>query len=803
MASLFAIIDSSKKDNLDILTMHRMPGALPFAGKYRLIDFALSNCKNSNINNVAIFPYGNYRSLTDHVGSGKRWDLDRKKDGLFILPPKNLNINQDEMITFQRMFEHLEYFKRSSQDYVVVTQANIVWNIDFKDALKAHIDNEADITEIIYKKIRLKTFILSRDLLIRYIENYDTMQFETILDLFEKSTNLKINVYENLSYTRSITDPFNYLKSNLDILKSENGFSIFREDRPIYSKEKVSPPAKYLANALVRNSMVSSGAIIDGTVIDSIIGRDVIINKGAVVKNSVIMNNSVLERNANINFSILDKQTIVKENCQIEGVLEMPYLCEKEQVVTDNKDLRILLVASEAYPFIKTGGLADVIGGLSRNLVRLGVDTTVILPLYKAVKKSFGSGMSIEFKKNIEFGDMTLSVAIYSYNYRNVKYYFVEYDEFFDRDFVYGYDDDPYRFAFFNKVIVELIDDLGSYDLIHLNDWHTALVPIILNESVHKGMKTLLTIHNIGYQGVANKDVIDKLNLSDNHLRDETVNFLDIGINTATKISTVSPTYKEELRYEYYAKNLTDSLHKRERDFYGILNGISHTLNPVNDSLIHKNYSVKDIENKYENKLWLQENMKLDTGKDKMIIGMVTRIVEHKGFNLIIDTFDELLKNKNIQFVLLGAGDDYLIEKLIPLVEKFKGQVALNLGYDAAVPNAIYAGSDVFLMPSRFEPCGLGQMIALKYGTLPIVRRTGGLNDTVFKYDSFNKKGNGFSFVNYDPYEMLGVIKDAYNVFKDNPSDWLILMKRAMKSNNSLVKSSVKYIELYTNIKEN
>jgi len=198
MNDMFAIVDATFKDNLAQLTLHRMPGALPFGGKFRLIDFTLSNISNSKITNVAIFPYGNYRSLQDHVGSGKKWDLDRRKDGLFILPPKNLYILPGDMITFQRMYEHNEYILRSSQEYAIITCANIVWNIDFNLVLQNHLEMEADITEVVYEKIRLKTYLISKKLLLEYVFSYDTLEYRTILDLVEKAPNLKINIYQHL-----------------------------------------------------------------------------------------------------------------------------------------------------------------------------------------------------------------------------------------------------------------------------------------------------------------------------------------------------------------------------------------------------------------------------------------------------------------------------------------------------------------------------------------------------------------------------------------------------------------------------
>jgi starch synthase len=314
----------------------------------------------------------------------------------------------------------------------------------------------------------------------------------------------------------------------------------------------------------------------------------------------------------------------------------------------------------------------------------------------------------------------------------------------------------------------------------------------------------LLTIHNIDYQGIGNADVIKKLGIENFIFRDDKINCLEIGINTASKLSTVSPTYKEELKYEYYGKNLTYPLLKRERDFYGVLNGISSSWNPDTDKLIYENYTRKTYPHKVANKRYLQEIMDLPQGDEYFMIGMVTRIVEQKGFDLILQSFDALLSNnRKIQFVLLGSGDKKYEEELLKLESRYPNQIKMNIGYDATVPNYIYSGCDVFLMPSRFEPCGLGQMIALKYGTLPIVRTTGGLNDTVFRYDTLTKKGNGFTFENYDSNEMKNTILYAYDVFENSKDDWDLLIKRAMKEENSIKSSTRKYVDLYKIITEN
>jgi starch synthase len=758
---------------------------------------------NSSITNVAIFPYGNYRSLQDHVGSGRRWDLDRRRDGLFILPPKNLSIVPGNMITFQRMYEHIEFFRRSKQEYAVITAPNIVWNIDFNDVLFEHIESGADITEVMYQKIRLKTFILSKKLLLDYIFSYESLAYRTMLDLVEKAPNLKLHIYQHDTYTRTITDTFNYLKSNLDMLRFDIGRSIYREDRPVFSKEKNAPPAKYLSNAHTQNAMVSSGSIIDGTVINSIIGRDVIIKKGAVIKNSYVMTGSLIESNAQIDYAILDKQTIVKEDTIIAGTLRDPFMSQKEQLISNVERLRILMVASESYPFIKTGGLADVIGSLSRNLVRQGQDVTVILPLYKKIKDAFLESISRGKSMNVVYDEEKYHIRLFTYTYRKVKYIFIESHDFFDYDQVYGLPNDVDRFAFFNKVVVELLLELDPFDIVHIHDWHTSLIPILIDNSPYKGLKTLLTLHNIDYQGVGSSDVIKKLGIKEFIFREPTINCLNIGINTATKLSTVSPTYKEELKYDYYGKNLTYSLLKRERDFYGILNGLSSTINPETDKLLYCNYNSNNRDCKLKNKQYLQQIMGLKQDPNTMVLGMVTRIVEQKGFDLILHSFDELMQHYDLQFVLLGTGDKEYERRLQELESRYPDRIKLNLGYDATVPNYIYAGADAFLMPSRFEPCGLGQMIALKYGTLPIVRNTGGLADTVSSYDQITKKGNGFKFFNYDSNALKDTIIQAYHVFKDEKEVWELLQKRAMRTDNSLKRMAQRYIELYRAITEN
>jgi starch synthase len=548
--------------------------------------------------------------------------------------------------------------------------------------------------------------------------------------------------------------------------------------------------------------MVSSGSIIDGTVINSIIGRDCVIKKGAVIKNSFVMSGCFVEENAHLDYAIIDKQSVIKTGTVKTGSLKEPFVTQKEQLVTNVKSMRILLVASESYPFIKTGGLADVIGSLSRNLARLSMDVTVMIPLYINLKNKFRESLKREDSFKVEYNAQKVHCRTYSYKYKKVKHVFIESHDYFDRDEVYGYDDDTDRFALFNKAVITLLDNYEPFDIIHIHDWHTALIPLLLEHSKHKEVKTLLSLHNVAYQGIGSTDIFRKLGIPYQQYKSHQINFLETGINTATKLATVSPTYKEELKYEYYGKNLTGSLLKRERDFYGILNGISSTWNPSKDPLIYTNYNVNTIELKALNKRYLQETMGLNISENTFVMGMVTRIVEQKGFDLILESFDDLCYHYDVQFILLGSGDEYYIKKLRELENRHPNKIKLNIGYDATVPNYIYAGADVFLMPSRFEPCGLGQMIALKYGTIPIVRDTGGLADTVVNFDELTHKGNGFKFFNYDSNELKNHIKRAYHVFAYNKPIWRKLQERAMRADYSLKKSANKYIELYRAIIE-
>lgn len=801
MNDIFVVVDASSRGNFEKLTRHRVPGAIPFGGKYRLIDFTLSNCKNSGINNVAIFPYGNYRSLSDHIGSGDRWDLSRRHDGIFILPPKNLSLTIENEISFQRMYEHLEYFYRSNQEYAIITPANMVWNINYYDFLQEHLNQDADISEILsdVRKV-LKTYILSKKLLLEYIENYDQIAFRNLSDVFDYAPAIKKHTIVINTFSYNITSAKELYEANMQILLPEIRNQLFPENRPIYSKETMSAPSRYGDFAIVKNSIIASGAMIEGEVENSIIGRKVKVAYGAKIKDSIIMNQSIIESDALVEFSIFDKETKVLKGSVVTGEEDEIFVSEKKQIVTTHQKLAILQVSSECFPYIKTGGLADVVGSLAEEFSDLGKKSQVILPLYPQIKEKYNLLLELKVSNSINYGNKNYKVNLYTLVNTNTVYYFIESYDFFDREKIYGYEDDGDRFAFFNLAVIHFLDAIEEFpDILHLHDWHTGLLPLLL-KNLNIPVKTLMTIHNIEYQGIHDRDILTKLNIENplQYTRLNKINFLEIGLNYATKISTVSETYKEELRYEYYSKNLVEIINKRFRDFYGILNGLSEEINPRDDLEIATKYNLVNVFTaKKVNKLDMQKKLGVSLGQDYFVVGMVSRIVEQKGFEIIIPALHQFLENPQIEFVILGTGDEIYLKQLENLKNRFPDRVSLNLEYDATKPQYIYAGADAFLMPSRYEPCGIGQMIALRYGTIPIVRQTGGLNDTVDNFDTSSKRGNGFKFFNYDARDLLFQMNNAFNVYKNNPDDWRQLIINSMNSRFSLQDSAKRYLELY------
>lgn len=468
--------------------------------------------------------------------------------------------------------------------------------------------------------------------------------------------------------------------------------------------------------------------------------------------------------------------------------------------------MKCLFCSSEAIPFISTGGLGDVSGTLPKYLNKKNTDCRVILPLYKDIpydlKKNF------KYLKNfyVPVSWRNQYCGVFEYEYENVKYYFLDNEYYFKRNGIYGHFDDAERFVFFSRAILEFIRHIDFYpDIIHCNDWQTSLVPVYLslyysNTSKYENIKTLFTIHNIQYQGKYSKDIMKEIvgapQESISLLEyDGCINFMKGGIETAHFVSTVSKTYAEEIMDPFYSYNLDGILKSRKWKVSGILNGIDEKIyNPNTDKLIYKNYSIKNISAKKQNKIALQRRLNLIENSTAPLIAMVTRLTSHKGIDLIIKIIEEIIKENNMQFVILGSGEKKYEDFFKNMQFKYQGRVNASFGFIPELSHKIYAASDIFLMPSLYEPCGLSQMIAMKYGSIPIVRETGGLKDTV--KDSLDGKGTGFTFKNYDPYDMKKAIARALEGYK-NKSGWQTLMARAMKQDNSFNKSASEYIGLY------
>lgn len=456
--------------------------------------------------------------------------------------------------------------------------------------------------------------------------------------------------------------------------------------------------------------------------------------------------------------------------------------------------LKVLFASSEVVPFAKTGGLADVAGSLPSALHETGVDIRVIMPKYASVKASSGEG--------------TMGKA--------VKVYFVENDDYFNRSQLYGdkfgdYPDNLDRFSFFSREILERCKrENFRPDIIHCNDWQTALVPVYLN-TIYKydpffaKTKVLFTIHNMAYQGLFPKEEYPKIGLDwvlftiEYFEFYDKVNLMKAGLVYSDAISTVSPTYAREILAKEFGCGLEGVLKTREDSLYGILNGIDYDVwNPAKDAKIFKKYSAGNIEDKYANKEMLQEETALKVDRDIPVIGLISRLADQKGLDLIARIINEMLDMK-VQFILLGTGDNryhVLFEKMAKIHGK---NTSINLRFDAILAQKIYAGSDIFLMPSRYEPCGLGQMISFKYGTVPVVRQTGGLKDSVEEFDPKTLKGNGFAFEEYRADHLFAAIKRALALYR-NKDVWMKLVKSVMALDFSWAASAEEYIKLYNKI---
>ena len=468
--------------------------------------------------------------------------------------------------------------------------------------------------------------------------------------------------------------------------------------------------------------------------------------------------------------------------------------------------MKILFAASEALPFAASGGLADVLGSLPAAIGQSGndCDCRVVIPLYRSVKPEVRNKMTY-------LGDVTVDVSwrkqycgVYTIQQNNVTYYLIDNPYYFMRDGMYGFYDDCERFVFFSRAVLEILPLIGfKPDIIHCNDWQTAMIPVfyVILYRYHReyeNIKIIYTIHNIQYQGVYGRETVtDLMGLPSYHTNllefDGCVNLMKGAIETADRITTVSPTYAGEVLDPWYSYGMDRALVRRQDGIAGILNGIDVSLyNPETDAVIAKNYSAANISGKKKCKEALLREMGLPAD-DAPVIGIVTRLVAHKGIQLVQRVFHGMME-LGCKFVILGSGEKIFEDFFLEMQDQYPEQVKVNIAFLPELSRKIYAGADFLLMPSQNEPCGLAQMVAMRYGTIPIVRETGGLKDSVF--DAGGKNGNGFTFKTFDALDMLDAVKRGLALYK-SPRKWNALVKRAMNCDYSWAQSAKTYVEMY------
>ena len=471
--------------------------------------------------------------------------------------------------------------------------------------------------------------------------------------------------------------------------------------------------------------------------------------------------------------------------------------------------MKILFATSECYPFLKTGGLADVAYALPKALTEMGEDCRVILPNYGTIKEEYKKKMVNLFDTTIKIGWREQYLGVKYLKYEGVEYYFIDNMYYFFRETPYGYYDDGERFSFFSQAILEVLTRLDFIpDILHCNDWHTAVIPVLLRTKYKwktelTPTKTILTIHNLRFQGIFPPEVLSNLLGLGNELLQDfcfeyygNVNYLKGGINYADFVTTVSPTYAEEIKTDYFGEGLSGLMQKVGYKLKGILNGIDYDLyDPETDKNIIAPFDAKSINLKLKNKLDLQKELGLEIRKDVPLFAIISRLTDQKGFDIIAEGIEEFIR-QDIQLVVLGTGERRYEDMFRYFHYKYPEKVAAIINYDGELAHRIYAGSDFFLMPSLFEPCGLSQLMSLRYGTVPIVRETGGLKDTVIPYNKFTGKGIGFTFSDYNSYDMLQAIYRALDAYKDKKA-FKNIIAQGMKMDYSWKNSAKIYQELY------
>lgn len=478
-----------------------------------------------------------------------------------------------------------------------------------------------------------------------------------------------------------------------------------------------------------------------------------------------------------------------------------------------SKKMQIVFASAECAPFVKTGGLGDVAGSLPAALVRAGAEVIVMVPKYATIKAEYKAQMEHFSDFYVSLGWRNEYCGLEKLEHDGVTYMFVDNERYFARDYPYGFFDDGERFAFFSKAITESLQHLPSgfeCDILHCNDWQTALAPVFLREfyqglPLYDRVKTVFSIHNVAFQGQFSDTVMEDIlgvahiPAAASQLRCDacSINYMLGALRYADAITTVSPTYANEIQTPEFGEGLDGVLRERSYALQGILNGIDVAgFDPATDKRIAANYTVEDRSGKAVCKAKLQEELGLEVRDDRPLMVMVTRLTRQKGMDLVMYALDRILAG-GVQVAVLGTGDRDYEDGLRYFQDKYPGTMAARIEFDPALSQRMYAAADMFLMPSKFEPCGLSQIIAMRYGTLPIVRETGGLKDTVIPYNEFTGEGTGFSFSNFNGDEMGDAVFRAARLFWDNRDAWNQLVTQAMSQDFSWTRSADKYLDLY------
>ncbi len=477
---------------------------------------------------------------------------------------------------------------------------------------------------------------------------------------------------------------------------------------------------------------------------------------------------------------------------------------------------KILFAASESVPFIKTGGLADVVGSLPKNFNKDEFDVRVILPKYACMKQEWKDRLVYKTHYYMDFYYQNRYVGILETELDGIKIYFIDNEDYFSGPKPYTSNGiwDIERFAFFSKAVLCSLQQIDfKPDVIHCHDWQTGLVPVYLDHfryfmDYFKGIKTVMTIHNLKFQGVwGTKEVKEITGLADYYFTNDKLeayrdaNLLKGGIVYADKVTTVSDTYAEEIKVPFYGERLDGLMNARSNSLSGIVNGIDYDeYNPETEKNLVANYSIENFrKEKVKNKVALQKELGLAENAKVMMVGIVSRLTDQKGFDLIAHVMDEICQD-DIQIVVLGTGDEKYENMFKYFADKYPEKVSANIFYSDALSKKIYGSCDAFLMPSLFEPCGLSQLMSLRFGTLPIVRETGGLKDTVQNYNDEDKTGTGFSFPNYNAHDMMYTLRRAEDIYYNKKREWNKMVERAMEADFSWTNSAKQYEELYKNI---